>query len=347
MAQTIRRNGKGVRRVAATRRTKTKVATARKQTGNIVDQAMRWLPFSDETLHRLMIIAIIGAVGALAVIGAQVAGVPALAEQHIASFAGQVGFRVKRVEVRGVNRMNELAIYEKVLGQRDQVMTRLDLAALRSDLLSLSWVKDARVSRQLPDTLVVDIIERNPHAVLRDAGHLVLIDETGHSIEAVPPSRAKGMLVLSGKGVESQVGALDKLLDTAPALRTQVTEAEWVGNRRWNLTFRTGQVLALPEGDDEGAAALLSFARMDGVDRLLGGKVTAFDMRVPDRIYLRVPGHAEDILAQAKAASVAKATKAAGADGAARSAKAADAAPVVHAAPVHAAAHTKPVTAHD
>ena len=325
MAQTIRRSGKGVRRVAATRNARTKVATARKQTGNFVDQAMRWLPFSDETLHRMMILAIIGTVAGVAVIGAEVAGVPALAEQHLAGFAGQIGFRVKRVEVRGVNRMNELAIYEKVLGQRDQVMTRLDLAALRNDLLALSWVKDARVSRQLPDTLVVDVVERNPHAVLRDSGHFVLIDETGHELEAVPQSRTKGMLVLSGKGVEGQVGALEKLLEAAPALKSQVSEAEWGGNRRWNLTFRTGQVLALPEGDDEGAAALLSFARMDGVDRLLGGKVVAFDMRVPDRIYLRVPGRADQVVAQAKAAAVAKAEKAAGADGPAKSVGHADA----------------------
>ena len=279
---------------------------------------MRWLPFSDETLHRLMIVAIIGTVAGVAAIGAEVAGVPAMAEQHLASFAGQVGFKVKRVELRGVNRMNELAVYEKVLGQTDQVMSRVDLAALRTDLLGLSWVKDARVSRQLPDTLVVDIVERNPHAVLRDAGHFVLIDETGHELEPVSQARAKGMLVLSGPGVEGEVGALEKLLDAAPALKNQVAEAEWVGNRRWNLTFRTGQVLALPEGDDEGAAALLGFARMDGVDRLLGGKVAAFDMRVPDRIYLRVPGHAEAISAEARAAAVAKAAKAAGADGPAR-----------------------------
>ncbi len=328
MAQTIRRNGKGVRRVAATRSARTKVAKARKKTGNIVDQAMRWVPFSDETLHRLMIVAIIGVVAAVAVIGAELAGMPALAEQHLAKFAGEVGLRVKRVEVRGVNRMNELAIYEKVLGQRDQVMSRLDLAALREDLLTLPWVKDARVSRQLPDTLVVDVVERSPHAVMRQAGQLVLIDETGHQLEAVPPSRAKGMLVLSGRGVESQVVALEKLLEAAPALKTQVGEAEWIGNRRWNLTFRTGQMLALPEGDDESAAALLGFARMDGVDRLLGGKVAAFDMRIPDKIYMRVPGHADSIAAQAKAAAVARATKAAGVDGAAKSAGHADAAQV-------------------
>ena len=127
-------------------------------------------------------------------------------------------------------------------------------------------------------------------------------------------------MALEGRGVTGQVAALDHLLEAAPALKTQVAEAEWVGNRRWNLTFRTGQVLALPEGDEESAAALVSFARMDGVDRLLGGKVAAFDMRVPDRIYLRVPGHAEAIAAEARAAAVAKAEHAAGAEGPAKAA---------------------------
>ena len=32
------------------------------------------------------------------------------------------------------------------------------------------------------------------------------------------------------------------LLAAAPALKPQVREAEWIGNRRWNLTFKTGGV---------------------------------------------------------------------------------------------------------
>jgi cell division protein FtsQ len=72
-------------------------------------------------------------------------------------------------------------------------------------------------------------------------------------------------------------------------LRPQVVAAEWVGNRRWNLTFKTGQVLALPQGEDNSAKALIEFARLDGVNRLIGGKVVAFDMRTPERIYMRCP----------------------------------------------------------
>jgi cell division protein FtsQ len=254
-----------------------------------------------------MLTTILGVAAVIVWVVATMAGIPDLAREEIALGAANAGFEVKRVEVRGVNRMNELKIYDKVLGQRDQAMPKVDVAALRDQLVQLSWVKDARVSRQLPDTLVVDIVERSPHAVLREDGKLSLIDETGHILEPVTAARARGMLVLTGTGVSGKVEDLGHLLEAAPALKPQVAEAEWIGNRRWNLTFKTGQVLALPEGNDSSASALLSFARMDGVNRLLGGKVASFDMRAPDRTYLLVPGHAEAAVAQKQADAEAKA----------------------------------------
>jgi cell division protein FtsQ len=307
MAQTIKRGGKGVRRAAAARTTQRKVQAARQQTGSVLDTVMHWLPFSEETLHRIVMTLILAVAVALVWTVAVMAGIPTLASEQAALIASDAGFKVSHLEVRGVNRMNEQRIYERVLGQNDRAMTTLDLAALRDELNQLPWVKDARVSRKLPDTLVIDIVERNPHAVLRKPDRMVLIDDTGVELETVSPDKAKGMLVLSGLGVGQRVEDLTRLLDAAPALKPQVTEAEWIGNRRWNLTFKTGQVLALPEGDEKSAGALLSFARMDGVNRLLGGKVAAFDMRAPDRIYMRVPGHAEEVAAEKRAAEQAKA----------------------------------------
>ena len=247
--------------------------TARARTGSAFDSVMAWMPFSEEQLHRVFLAAILGGAVALAWIVASFAGVPAMAGQQLAVFASDAGFEVKRVEVRGVKHINELKVYERVLGQRDRAMPLVDIDGLRSELMQLSWVEDARVSRQLPDTLVIDVVERKPHAVLRKADRMVLIDATGHELETVTAARAKGKLVLSGPGVSRQVVALTDLLGAAPALKPQVREAEWVGNRRWNLTFKTGQVLALPEGVRPSSTALMSFARLDGINRLLGGKV--------------------------------------------------------------------------
>ena len=46
----------------------------------------------------------------------------------------------------------------------------VDVDAIRSRLLQFGWVKDARVSRRLPDTLVVDIVERTPAALWQNQG---------------------------------------------------------------------------------------------------------------------------------------------------------------------------------
>lgn len=302
MSQTIKRSGRGVRRSAAARGTAQRVKKARAQTGSIVDLLMRWLPFTEEQLHRIFLAFILAAGAALAWFVASLAGVPAMANQQIAALAADAGFEVRRVEVRGVQRINELKVYERVLGERDRAMPLVDLGALREDLLQLSWVKDARVSRQLPDSLVIDIVEREPHAVLRKPDRMVLIDELGHELEPISPANAKGQLIIEGPGAAREVQALNRLLDAAPAIRPQVTEAEWIGNRRWNLTFKTGQMLALPQGERESAEALVTFARMDGVNRLLGGKVATFDMRAPERIYMRIPGRSEAQLLDAEGA---------------------------------------------
>jgi cell division protein FtsQ len=292
-SQTIRRKGSSARKTAAQQGKARKVQARKARTGSALDSIMAWLPFTEEQLHRLFIGAILFMALLLAGYLASLAGVFAFARSQFAIAAADLGFSVHRVEVRGAKHINELKIYERVLAERNQPMPEVDIERLREELLELSWVEDARVSRQLPETLVIDVVERTPHAVLRKPNRLVLIDGTGHELEPVSAERARGKLMISGPGAYRQVEALTTLLSAAPALKPQVAEAEWIGNRRWNLTFKTGQVLALPEGEDSSGKALVSFARLDGTNRLLGGKVLAFDMRAADRIYLRIPGRAE------------------------------------------------------
>jgi cell division protein FtsQ len=289
MAQTIRRKATGVRRQARTQDAKRQVRQARQKTSSLMDWLMRKLPFTEEQLHKAFLFLILLAAAVRAWFVASMAGLTLLMNEKVAQVAADSGFEVNSVDVRGTRRLNELKVYDQVLGERNRAMTQVDLAALRAKVMTLSWVADARVSRQLPDKIVVDVVERTPHAVLRKPGRLVLIDATGHELEPVAEAKAKGMLMISGPGAQAEVEALDDLLDAAPALRPQVVAAEWVGNRRWNLTFKTGQVLALPQGDDNSAKALIEFARLDGVNRLIGGKVVAFDMRTPERIYMRCP----------------------------------------------------------
>ncbi len=294
---TVKRKAKGVRRSAAANSRANTARRAKARTGSAMDAAMAVLPFSEAQLQRVFLAVILGGMVALAWLVASLAGVPAMAQQQIAAVAQESGFVVRTVTLRGADRINALKIYERV--QLGQPMPLVDVAAIRDDLMQLSWVRDARVSRQLPDTVVVDIVERVPHAVSRKAERLVLIDEGGAELEPVSQANAKGMLEISGPGARRQFGGLTELLGKAPALRPRVTTAEWIGNRRWDVTFDTGQVLSLPQGSREASSALVTFAKLDGTNRLLGGQVAKFDMRAPERIYMRVPGRADRMAADA------------------------------------------------
>ncbi|MFN3862959.1 MAG: cell division protein FtsQ/DivIB [Erythrobacter sp.] len=294
MAQQIRRSTTtGVRRAA---RAQSRSLTARKAAGTasgFFDWLMGLLPFTEEQWSRIWLAIIIGGAAGLALIIASLAGVPALAQAQVAKIAADAGFEVRGFRVTGARRMDEGRVYALIADQLGQPMPQVDPAEIRARLAAeLAWVKDARVSIQLPHTLAIDIVERTPHAVLEKPDRLVLIDADGVELETISAAKAKGMLRLAGPGAGRQAGQLERLLAAAPALGPQVEAAEWVGNRRWNLTFKTGQLLALPEGETEAATALIRFARLDGQNRLLGGKVLAFDMRTPPRLYLRLPDDA-------------------------------------------------------
>ena len=309
MAKIKRSSGQGVRRAAKSQSRAAGARRAKAKTTGMVDKAMGVLPFSEEQWSTIWLTIIIGGAVGLAFVIANLAGVPAMAQAQVAALASDAGFEVKHVRVTGTNRMDERAVYAIALAQRDQAMPDVDLEALRTQLREdLDWVKDARVSIQLPSTLAIDIVEREPHAVLEKPDRLMLIDAEGEELAPISSQDAGKMLRISGPGAAKQVAPLDQLLAAAPALGPQVDAAEWVGNRRWNLTFKSGQVLALPEGADEAASALVKFARMDGQNRLLGGQVATFDMRSPPRIYMRVPGRADAVeLGGAQAARVAEA----------------------------------------
>ncbi len=291
MAQQIRRSSaSSVRRVAKAESRSLTARKARGQASGVVDKAMGVLPFTEDQWSRIWLAAIIGGAVALALVIASLAGVPALVHVQVAKVAADAGFKVEGLRVTGNQRMDEGQVYALVADQLGQPMPQVDPVTIRTRLREqLRWVKDARVSIQLPHTLAIDIVERTPHAVLEKPDRLVLIDASGVELEPVAADKAKGLLRLAGPGAGRQAQALEALLAAAPALAPKVEAAEWVGNRRWNLTFTTGQLLALPEGEVEAASALVKFARLDGKNRLLGGKVVAFDMRTPPRLYLRLP----------------------------------------------------------
>lgn len=270
-----------------------KVAKRKVRQVSIFDKILRAIPITEKQVQKGLTLSLVCVFVVVAYSTAHYMGVTQRLGNEVAAKIGDVGFEVKRVEVTGINRIDELKVYEITLAQKDRSMALVDIGEVRNDLISNGWIKDARISRRLPDTLVVEIVEREPAAVWQRDGKLSLIDKTGFPLEDIQKEEMPDLPIIVGKKANERVIELTKLLNVAPALSPLVTGATWIGNRRWNLEFSSGETLALPEGEETAAAALLNFARMDGINRLLGRGIVQFDLRDAERAYLRMPPKAE------------------------------------------------------
>ncbi|MBX3594297.1 cell division protein FtsQ/DivIB [Sphingomonas sp.] len=264
--------------------------TRKKKQPGFLDRTIAALPISQAALHRLTVWSITGIAIASALTVATIFGVPGVIGSAVAEGIGRAGFRVEQVEVTGIKRADKMTVYNYTLDQQSRAMPLVDLEDVRAKLMTIGWVADARVSRRLPDTLVVHIVERKAAAVWQHQGQLMLIDGEGVLLEPVSADAMPDLPLVIGDGAYAQQPAYQRLLDAAPALRPLVKAATWIGNRRWDLSFNTGERLALPEGETAAAKALTKFAEMDGADRLLGRGYIRFDMRDPARLVVRMPG---------------------------------------------------------
>jgi cell division protein FtsQ len=225
--------------------------------------------------------------------------IPAKAERSAAAAVGHAGFTVSGYQIVGINHMDRAEVDEVVTdelrraaetaGTDKAPQALVDAAAIRDRLLRFGWVKDARVLHRLPDTLVIDIVERKPAALWQSQGQLALIDSSGVVLDRVPVNQMPDLPLLIGAGANAQEEQLSSLMAGVPTLKPQLASATWVGGRRWDLNFQSGETVSLPEGEHAARDALTKFAKYDKQNGLLGRGIVRFDLRVPGKMIARLP----------------------------------------------------------
>jgi cell division protein FtsQ len=267
-------------------RSRTRKAPSR---GSVGEKIASRLPVEEAQASRLAAWAFGLFVLAIAGVALVALDVPAKLGEAAGEAVGDAGFRVKSVDIQGLKQMDPRPVYDIALDQKTTAMPLVDVSGIRERLLQFGWVKDARVSRRFPDTLVIDIVERKPAALWQNDEGLSLIDAEGVVLDRVPVSRMPDLPLLVGKGANAQAVPLERLLDKVPALKAQLVSAKWIGQRRWDLSFQSGETVLLPEGEAAAGSALAKFAKMDKSAGLLGRGIVRFDLRIPGKMTVRLP----------------------------------------------------------
>src|SRR5579875_2828276 len=208
-----------------------------------------------------------------------------IGERLIAATA-HLGFAVSDVQVVGRHTTDPATILRALGVRRGTPILAVDPGRAATRLEALPWIHSARIERLWPGTILVRLVERRPLALWQHGGKMELIDRHGAVIPVGDLARFAKLPLVVGADAASHARALLQMLAKQPQLAAHVTAAVRVGGRRWNLHLDEGIEVLLPA--DDPAAAWSELARLERKDAILQRDVETIDMRLPDRLVLRL-----------------------------------------------------------
>jgi cell division protein FtsQ len=206
------------------------------------------------------------------------------------------GFPIASVSLAGERHVSRADIFAAAGVSDHASLLFLDVEAARARLQAIPWIAEATVRKLYPDRLQITLIEREPFALWQVNGRISIVAADGTVIGPFADQKFATLPFVVGIGAAARAKAFLATLDRFPGLRQQVRAAVLVAERRWNLKLTNGIDVRLPEHDVE--AALDTLAALDRDNSLLTRDIAAIDLRLPDRVTVRL----SDAAAQAREA---------------------------------------------
>ncbi len=210
---------------------------------------------------------------------------------HLVRFAETVligsGLKIAQIEITGHVETPELAVLEQLDLDSYQSLVTLSVRKTQARIAELPWVGTASVRKSYPETLHVTIEERTPYALWQNNNYIYLIDKTGGPIVTFDDLRFAGLPLVVGAGANIEAPAFLAYVQAHERLASRMRAGVFVAERRWNMVMENGITVKLPEIGI--AEALEQLAVLDAVDGLLSRDVTLVDLRLADRITVRLP----------------------------------------------------------
>ncbi len=207
------------------------------------------------------------------------------------NLTAKAGFKIEKLNIEGLNNLKaqELAyqILEDIYPEAD-ILTLENKSILKArpskvmdSLNSIGWVQDAQVSRSLPDTLSIKIVERQPFAIFNNENGQFLIDKKANKITRNVDSRYRKLPFIYAKE--------DKLKTLIDSVFQHKELSHYISEIRLNkdsfriITKQDAKIELNPEQINE---SILRLVKLQSRKQVLDREISNLDLRVANKIYL-------------------------------------------------------------
>ncbi|PRD45189.1 cell division protein FtsQ [Phyllobacterium phragmitis] len=233
-----------------------------------------------------------GAVGALGFLG--LTGFYGMllgghAPEVVKATTSTFGFAIEKVDVAGNRETSDIDVLGELALDGETSLIGLNAEEARKAIAALPWVESVDVRKIYPGTVHVSMRERKAFAIWQRDKELSLIDSEGDDI--VPFSgRHADLPLIVGDGAGTAAKDFVAQVAAFPHLAGKVRAYIRVADRRWDILFENGVRVMLPENKVE--ATLAALENLDQENGLLSRDILAVDMRIEDRMSVRLTSDA-------------------------------------------------------
>jgi cell division protein FtsQ len=196
-----------------------------------------------------------------------------------------LGFKVENVYLEGRELTPIYEISKATKVKTDEAILSLNIEEIRKSLEEIPRIKSASVERILPNQLHIHITERKPIALWQNDGKTQLIDSDGVAMDYINPKEYQNLMLIVGEGAAAHANELLTIITAESEIYQNIAAVQRIGERRWNIKFKNGVELKLPEKKfDE---AWNNFVKMQKEGNILDRSIKSVDMRIYDRLFIK------------------------------------------------------------
>jgi cell division protein FtsQ len=200
--------------------------------------------------------------------------------------ARALGFGLERITISGLSQLSEREVLQ-VAGISPRVsLPFLGAAEIRAKLEAAPLIQSAAVRKMFPHELAITLVEREPFALWQQGGELFVVAADGTVIDQMRDARFATLPLVVGPDANARAADYTAIVEAAGPLKARIRAGMLVSGRRWTLKMDNGIDVRLPE---QGAKeAVQRLARLEREQKILDKDVLAIDLRMPDRVVVRL-----------------------------------------------------------
>lgn len=206
------------------------------------------------------------------------------AASHIYETTSDGGMILENVLIDGHHNLSTSDVAATLNADVGTPILSIDLDKVRDILTKNEWIKNAVIERRLPNTIYVNITERDPIAIWQNDKKLYLVDDSGSVITPTDISKFANLIHIVGSDAPLHIASLKVDLDSDEALKKRIISVVRYGERRWNILLEQDITVKMPENGFTKAYKYLS--KLNENNKLFSNNYKVIDLRDEAKYFL-------------------------------------------------------------